>query len=66
MGFIMDGLDTEAYDRTYSDTMLIRRIAGYFSPYRKRLWGVVFFVCVSLMMPACQFLLAHSNSCSWL
>ncbi len=33
MGFIMDGLDAEAYDRTYSDGQLIRRIAGYFRPH---------------------------------
>ncbi len=32
MGFIMDGLDAEAYDRNYSDRQLIRRIIGYFRP----------------------------------
>ena len=32
MGFIMDGLDAEAYDRTYSDGQLIRRIIQYFKP----------------------------------
>ncbi len=32
MGFIMDGLDAEAYDRTYSDRSLIARIIGYFRP----------------------------------
>ena len=32
MGFIMDGLDAEAYDRTYTDGQLIKRIAGYFKP----------------------------------
>ena len=26
MGFIMDGLDAEAYDRTYSDRKLVARI----------------------------------------
>ncbi|MFL5665761.1 MAG: ABC transporter ATP-binding protein [Ktedonobacteraceae bacterium] len=30
MGFIMDGLDAEAYDRTYSDRHLLHRIARYF------------------------------------
>lgn len=30
MGFIMDGLDAEAYDRQYSDQQLIKRIIGYF------------------------------------
>lgn len=37
MGFVMDGLDTEAYDRTYSDSELVRRIVGYFRPYRSRM-----------------------------
>ena len=32
MGFIMDGLDAEAYDRNYSDRQLIGRIIGYFRP----------------------------------
>lgn len=32
MGFIMDGLDAEDYDRSYSDGQLIKRIAGYFKP----------------------------------
>lgn len=30
MGFIMNGLDAEAYDRQYSDQQLIKRIVGYF------------------------------------
>ena len=32
MGFIMDGLGAEAYDRNYSDRQLIARIIGYFRP----------------------------------
>jgi ATP-binding cassette, subfamily B, bacterial len=32
MGFIMDGLDAEAYDRQYTDRDLVRRIIGYFKP----------------------------------
>jgi ABC-type multidrug transport system fused ATPase/permease subunit len=32
MGFVMDGLEAEAYDRTYSDRELVRRIVGYFRP----------------------------------
>ncbi len=32
MGFIMDGLEAEAYDRSYSDRALIARIIGYFRP----------------------------------
>ncbi|HEV2582582.1 MAG TPA: ABC transporter ATP-binding protein [Ktedonobacteraceae bacterium] len=32
MGFIMEGLDAEAYDRAYTDRQLVRRIIGYFRP----------------------------------
>ncbi len=32
MGFIMDGLDAEDYDRSYSDRELVRRILRYFRP----------------------------------
>lgn len=38
MGFIMDGIDAEAYDRNYSDGQLIRRIVGYFKPQLGRVW----------------------------
>ena len=33
MGFILDGLDTEAYDRAFSDRDLIARLAEYFRPH---------------------------------
>jgi ATP-binding cassette subfamily B protein len=34
MPFIMDGLDTEDYDRSYRDRDLLRRILAYFRPHR--------------------------------
>jgi ABC-type multidrug transport system fused ATPase/permease subunit len=37
MGFILDGLETESYDRQYSDRELLNRIVGYFRPYRGRM-----------------------------
>jgi ABC-type multidrug transport system fused ATPase/permease subunit len=40
MGFIMDGLDAEAYDRQYSDRVLVRRILKYFRPQAKKI-GIV-------------------------
>jgi ATP-binding cassette subfamily B protein len=40
MGFIMDGLDAEAYDRTYSDGELVRRIGAYFKPEVGRIAAV--------------------------
>jgi ATP-binding cassette subfamily B protein len=36
MPFILDGLDSEDYDRTYKDKELLRRIARYFRPYRRQ------------------------------
>ena len=33
MGFVLEGLEAEAYDRTYGDATLVRRIAGYFRPH---------------------------------
>jgi ATP-binding cassette, subfamily B, bacterial len=33
MGFVMDGLAAEGYDRSYSDGQLLRRILRYFRPF---------------------------------
>jgi len=38
MGFILDGLETESYDRTYTDRELVGRILSYFRPYRRRMF----------------------------
>ncbi len=35
MGFIMDGLNAEAYDRSYSDRALVGRIVDYFRPHAR-------------------------------
>ncbi|MBN8618610.1 MAG: ABC transporter ATP-binding protein [Anaerolineae bacterium] len=40
MGFIMDGLDAEAYDRQYTDATLVKRIIGYFRPQAKRMVAI--------------------------
>jgi ABC-type multidrug transport system fused ATPase/permease subunit len=37
LGFVLDGLDTEAYDRNYSDRELLSRIIGYFRPYTRQM-----------------------------
>ncbi|HEU5101072.1 MAG TPA: ABC transporter ATP-binding protein [Roseiflexaceae bacterium] len=37
MGFLMDGLDPEAYDRTYTDRQLVARILGYFRPQARKM-----------------------------
>ncbi|HEY84437.1 MAG TPA: ABC transporter ATP-binding protein [Chloroflexi bacterium] len=38
------GLEAEAYDRTYSDADLFRRIAAYFTPRKKQVAAVTFFM----------------------
>ncbi len=40
------GLDTERYDRKYTDRELTERMATYFKPYQKKLWQVVFLLLV--------------------
>ena len=40
MGFVLDGLETESYDRKYPDRVLVKRILSYFRPHTLRL-GVV-------------------------
>lgn len=37
MGFILDGLDTESYDRTYGDGELLRRVVEYFWLHRRKM-----------------------------
>jgi ABC-type multidrug transport system fused ATPase/permease subunit len=46
MGFIMDGLDAEAYDRTYGDRRLVARIVGYFRPKL----AIMFFVAAMILL----------------
>ena len=60
MGFIMDGLDAEAYDREYTDRQLLKRILGYFRPHLATM-GVVAALIVlnSLMNAAFPFLIAR-------
>src|SRR5689334_19818930 len=48
MGFIMDGLDAEAYDRTYTDRALVERILGYFKKESRRM----VFVAVAILLGA--------------
>ncbi len=48
MGFLMDGLDAEAYDRQYTDRALLARIIGYFRPRR----NLMFFVGILVVLSA--------------
>jgi ATP-binding cassette subfamily B protein len=47
MGFILDGLDSEAYDRNYSDRELVRRIVGYFRPYSRQMTLVALMIALN-------------------
>jgi ABC-type multidrug transport system fused ATPase/permease subunit len=60
MGFIMDGLDAEAYDREYTDRQLLSRILGYFRP-RLRIMSIVAVMIVlnAVMDAAFPFLIAR-------
>jgi len=61
MGFIMDGLDAEAYDREYKDSQLLARIIGYFRPHLPKMGTIaVMIVLNSVMDAAFPFLIARS------
>ena len=49
MGFILDGLDTEAYDRNYSDRELLSRIISYFRPYARQMSLVAIMIALGSM-----------------
>ena len=53
MGFFR-GLDTEAYDREYSDRELLRRIADYFAPHRGRVTVVALMIALIALVGAAQ------------
>lgn len=46
MGFLMDGLEAEAYDRKYTDRALLARIIGYFRPRQ----GLMVFVALLVVL----------------
>lgn len=46
MGFILEGLEAEEYDREYSDRQLVGRVLSYFLPH----WKVMIFVSIMLFL----------------
>lgn len=52
MGFIMDGLDAEAYDRSYTDRELLKRIGSYFWPHRRKMGVVATMIVLNSLMDA--------------
>jgi ABC-type multidrug transport system fused ATPase/permease subunit len=55
MGFIMDGLDNEAYDRSYTDRQILRRIVTYFQRHLRVMAGVIMLIicasCLDALFP---------------
>lgn len=52
MGFLMDGLEAESYDRTYDDKSLLKRILGYFRPDAAAMALVVTMVVLTSLLDA--------------
>lgn len=50
MGFLMDGLDAEAYDRKYDDRDLVRRIVSYFRPHVRKMVVVAIAIVVASLV----------------
>ncbi len=60
MGFLMDGLEAEAYDRKYTDRALIARIVRYFRPRRSLMLLVaVLVICGALVDTAFPLLVSR-------
>jgi ABC-type multidrug transport system fused ATPase/permease subunit len=52
VGFIMEGLDAESYDRTYDDRGLVERILKYFKPNRRAMGLIVGMIVLNSAMDA--------------
>jgi ATP-binding cassette subfamily B protein len=60
MGFIMDGLGAEAYDREYTDRQLLKRILAYFRPHLSIMGMVAILIVLNSVMDAAfPFLIAR-------
>jgi ABC-type multidrug transport system fused ATPase/permease subunit len=52
MGFIMDGIAAEGYDRSYTDSQLLRRIGHYFRPYVRLMVTVALLIFLGALFDA--------------
>ena len=60
MGFILEGLDQEGYDRNYGDRELIGRIVAYFKPYLRTMVTVaIMIVSASLLETGIPILISR-------
>jgi len=46
MGWVMDGLESDSYDRAYGDLALVRRVLAYFAPH----WPTMLAVSVAVVL----------------
>ncbi len=59
MGYIFEGLDAEAYDRSYTDRQLLARTLRYFRPFLTIMLLVIGLIVLSALMDtAVQALIA--------
>jgi ATP-binding cassette, subfamily B, bacterial len=52
MGFVLDGLEAEDYDRNYDDRVLVRRILRYFQPHTRTMITVAGMVVLASLVEA--------------
>ena len=52
MGFVLDGLEAEDYDRSYDDRDLLRRILAYFRPHGRAMAMVALVVVLATLVEA--------------
>jgi ABC-type multidrug transport system fused ATPase/permease subunit len=52
MGFVLDGLEAEDYDRNYDDRVLVRRILRYFQPHTRTMITVAGMVALASLVEA--------------
>lgn len=50
MGFIMDGLEAEGYDRTYNNRALLYRIFAYFRPHQRAMVSIALIIVLNALM----------------
>lgn len=65
MGFILDGLESESYDRQYSDGDLLRRIVSYFRPHRGRMLLIAATITLNSFMGALHRSSSPAPSACW-
>jgi len=61
MGFVLDGLEAEEYDRNYSDGALVKRILDYFKPHSRKMFVVATMVVLGSLVQAISPLVVSSG-----